>query len=57
MDKPKNYESFYLEYFNSSMTVSWMAERHGLSEETALRMIEMGKRINHKRSLKNDNTN
>ena len=43
----KAVEQFYLEYFNSSRELVYIAERHLLPIEVAETLIEYGRKINH----------
>jgi transposase-like protein len=38
---------FYLEFFNSYLTLQKMAEDHGISEATASHLYTEGKRLHH----------
>lgn len=40
-------EAFYLDYFNNYTTVNQIAKFYGITESKALKIINVGKLINH----------
>lgn len=44
--------SLYIKYVNDFLTVEGFAEYHGITEETALFIIERGRKLNEKRAAK-----
>ena len=40
-------ELFYLDYFNNFITATQFAKFYGISEEKALKLIDIGKTINN----------
>lgn len=42
-------EALYLDYFNNFLSVSCFAEHYGITETQAERVIDLGRKINHRR--------
>jgi hypothetical protein len=38
---------YYLEWFNSYLSIAQFAEHHGLTPNQAARLVEIGREINH----------
>lgn len=45
----ENIERLFLEWFNNFLTVSYFAEYHGFTIEKSERIINIGRRLNHRR--------
>lgn len=45
----ENIERLYLFYFNDFLTVDYFAEYHGFTVEKAERIINIGRKLNHRR--------
>ena len=43
-------ESLYLYYFNQFLSIECFAESHGFEIEYTKRLLEIGRRLNHRRS-------
>ncbi len=43
---------FYLDYFNNYLTIGVISKQYGISYKRAYRLIEWGRYLNHKLSLK-----
>jgi len=43
----KQLNTLYLDYFNNFITLSAFAEHYNMNEDKALRVISIGRKINH----------
>ena len=44
----KTVETMYLDYFNNFLSVSCFAQYYGITETQAERVINLGRKINHR---------
>lgn len=42
-------EKMYIDYFNNFLSVYRFAEHYDMDEDTAFRVIEIGRQLNHRR--------
>ena len=49
MTSREKIEGLYLDWFNDFLTVARFAEYHGMAESKALRVINTGRALNHRR--------
>ena len=49
MTSREKIEGLYLDWFNDFLTVARFAEYHGMTESKALRVINTGRALNHRR--------
>lgn len=45
-------ENIYLDYFNNFLTVQYFADYYDLTYNKALRLINVGRKLNHRRKSK-----